>query len=60
MQTLKCIGCGKVVNGSGTSFYCEGCSGYYCYNCGMQNPKSEGSSKYLCPNCSTELQQVNM
>ncbi len=58
MQTIKCNGCNKVLNGKGSIFYCDGCSAYYCKECALPVPDSYTAG--MCPNCGIELNQANM
>lgn len=57
MQEIKCNSCGKKLNGV-VSFYCDGCSAYYCSSCKL--PLEGSDSGGICPNCNSELQVTNI
>ncbi len=56
-QVITCNSCGKPLNGR-ISFYCDGCSAYYCGSCKLPLPDSDSGG--MCPNCNTVLQVANM
>ena len=52
-STYKCCVCGKAPL-SGPVLYCDGCSQYMCYSCGV----ASGDMIWDCPNCAIGVQRV--
>ena len=52
-SAFRCSRCGKAPL-SGPVLYCDGCSQYMCYSCGIPS----GDMIWNCPNCAIEVQRV--